>query len=123
MRILGNVDQTMLKRLRAGIQLEDGMAHFQKIVDAGGSGANHWYHVILSEGRKHEVRRLWESQGVTVSRLIRIRFGPILLPQKLRAGHHLELDSEKQKALLELVNLKASDPSVKKTRKFKRVER
>ncbi len=116
-RILGNVDQNMLKRLRAGVMLEDGKAHFQKITDAGGSGANHWYHVMLSEGRKHEVKRLWESQGVTVSRLIRIRFGPILLPSRLRAGHHMELESVLQKELLSSVDLKGTTSTVKKQRR------
>ncbi len=104
-RILGKVDEDMLKRLHDGVQLEDGMARFKHILNAGGRGANHWYHVMLSEGRKHEVRRLWESQGVTVSRLMRIRFGPILLPQSLRRGHHVELDKKDLQTLLQLVNL------------------
>ncbi|EDN72882.1 ribosomal large subunit pseudouridine synthase B [Beggiatoa sp. SS] len=85
-RILGEVDLDMLKRLREGIELEDGMAQFKRVFDAGGSGANHWYHVTLMEGRKHEVRRLWESQGVTVSRLMRIRFGPVSLPKRLASA-------------------------------------
>jgi 23S rRNA pseudouridine2605 synthase len=115
-RILGEVDKAMLKRLRAGVHLDDGMAHFKQIVDAGGTGANHWYHVILGEGRKHEVRRLWESQGVTVSRLIRIRFGPIYLPRGLRAGDYIKLDSQSQKALLQTVGLNVVPRPPKKTR-------
>lgn len=99
-RILGEVDAAMIKRLTEGVELDDGMAKFQTIKDAGGSGANHWYHVILTEGRKREVRRLWESQGVTVSRLIRIRFGPILLPKGLRAGKYVELDEHNKRLLL-----------------------
>ena len=105
-RILGEVSNEMLQNLRKGVQLEDGMARFTQIYEAGGKGANHWYHVTLSEGRKHEVRRLWESQGVTVSRLIRVRFGPIWLPQNLRRGCSMELDKQEEKALLEAVGLK-----------------
>jgi len=104
-RILGKVDDTILKNLQEGVLLEDGKARFNRIIEAGGLGANHWYHVTLSEGRKHEVKRLWESQGLTVSRLIRIRFGPIVLPKGLRAGQAVELDQPGKKALLQLVNL------------------
>jgi len=112
-RILGAVNDEMLKRLRDGVLLDDGKASFKRIVEAGGRGANHWYHVMLSEGRKHEVRRLWESQGVVVSRLIRIRFGPILLPPGLRRGHFVELDVKDQQALSQIVDLKVSRRSKK----------
>ena len=90
-RVLGEVDGEVLDRLLRGVRLEDGKARFLSIRDAGGRGANHWYHVVLSEGRRHEVRRLWESQGLTVSRLIRIRFGPVVLPPALRPGRWKEL--------------------------------
>jgi 23S rRNA pseudouridine2605 synthase len=91
-RILGKVDDAMLTRLKRGVQLEDGKAAFVDIVDAGGEGANHWYHVVLKEGRNREVRRLWESQGVKVSRLIRVRFGNVTLPRYLRPGSWKEID-------------------------------
>ncbi len=91
-RILGEVAPEKLKAMREGVLLEDGMASFDKIVDAGGSGANHWYHVILREGRNREVRRLWESQGCQVSRLIRVRYGDIALPSDLPRGKSRELD-------------------------------
>ena len=119
-RILGEVNNKMLQNLRDGVQLEDGMARFTQIEEAGGKGANHWYHVMLSEGRKHEVRRLWESQGVTVSRLMRVRFGPIWLPQSLRRGSSMELDSKGEKALLEAVGLKKTQPVQHKKRVYKR---
>jgi 23S rRNA pseudouridine2605 synthase len=106
-RILGEVTEDMLKRLKNEIQLEEGPAKFKHIIEAGGLGVNHWYHVTLQEGRKREVRRLWESQGVTVSRLIRIRFGPVSLPKGLRAGRYVELDGETENKLLEQVNLTA----------------
>ena len=78
-RVLGEVEPAQLRQLQNGVELKDGMAKFDRIVEAGGRGANHWYHVILKEGRNREVRRLWESQGITISRLIRVGFGPIRL--------------------------------------------
>lgn len=104
-RVMGSVDKVMLSRLKKGVELEDGPAAFTGIVDAGGEGVNHWYHVVLKEGRNREVRRLWESQGVTVSRLIRIRFGNILLPRWLRMGKWHELPSDEVNALSALVGL------------------
>ncbi len=105
-RVLGEVNNEMLQRLRNGVELEDGKACFTDIQIAGGKGANHWYNVILTEGRKHEVRRLWESQGIKVSRLIRIRFGPIVLPKSLRAGQHIKLDNSSQQKLLRAIVIK-----------------
>jgi 23S rRNA pseudouridine2605 synthase len=90
-RVLGPVDEAMLRQLRQGVELEDGPAHFNSIRDAGGQGANHWYHVTLNEGRNREVRRLWESQGVRVSRLSRVRYGPIALRRGLKSGEWDEL--------------------------------
>jgi len=98
-RVLGKVNDTMLERLRAGIDLEDGPARFDTIVDVGGEGANHWYHVTIKEGRQREVRRLWEAVGLTVSRLVRVRYGPIALPRHMHAGHWRELDKEQTVAL------------------------
>ncbi len=113
-RVLGNVDADMLARLRAGVQLEDGPAHFDDIADAGGEGANHWYHVTLKEGRNREVRRLWEAVGVKVSRLIRVRFGPVKLPRLLRPGRWEELDKETMAALLASVGLPPEEPRQRK---------
>ncbi|EKD73026.1 MAG: hypothetical protein ACD_45C00478G0003 [uncultured bacterium] len=90
-RIQGSVTATMIKTLKKGVKLTDGQAHFEHITDAGGEGTNHWYHVLVKQGRNRLVRRLWESQGVTVSRLIRIRFGNILLPRNLARGKWTEL--------------------------------
>lgn len=104
-RVLGQVSTEMLEQLQAGVELEDGPAHFDSIWDAGGEGANHWYQVVLHEGRNREVRRLWESQGLRVSRLIRIRFGPIQLGSFPRTGQHRELDKEEVKALMKMVGL------------------
>lgn len=105
-RVLGQVGPAVLERLLGGIELEDGSAAFDALRDAGGQGANHWYHVILREGRNREVRRLWESQGITVSRLIRVRYGPISLPRLLRPGRYRELDRQEVNALYRAVDLK-----------------
>lgn len=93
-RVRGDVDGDTLIKLEKGVKLEDGMARFDQIVDAGGSGSNHWFHVMVKEGRNRLVRRLWEALGFTVSRLIRIRFGPIYLPAGLKRGRHVELTDE-----------------------------
>lgn len=105
-RVFGNVDQEILKRLQQGVMLDDGKAKFDKITDAGGTGMNHWFHVILHEGRNREVRRLWESQGVKVSRLTRVRFGNIMLPRSLRQGRYLELSPSEVSALGKAVDLR-----------------
>lgn len=93
-RVRGDVDGDTLIKLEKGVKLEDGLARFEQIVDAGGSGSNHWFHVMVKEGRNRLVRRLWEALGFTVSRLIRIRFGPIYLPAGLKRGRHVELTDE-----------------------------
>jgi 23S rRNA pseudouridine2605 synthase len=110
-RVLGEVDGEMLARLQEGVELEDGKASFLRIKDAGGEGANHWYHVVLAEGRNREVRRLWESQGVKVSRLIRIRYGTVELPRYLRTGHHQELDVKAMRKLYDAVGMFFDDGS------------
>ncbi|MEN9450325.1 MAG: pseudouridine synthase [Pseudomonadota bacterium] len=104
-RVLGKVDEKILDRLRKGVKLEDGMAAFTRIEERGGSGANHWYHVVLKEGRNREVRRLWESQGVNVSRLLRVRFGNVTLPEDLSRGQHRELKADEMEKLARLVGL------------------
>ncbi|MBI5450770.1 MAG: 23S rRNA pseudouridine(2605) synthase RluB [Gammaproteobacteria bacterium] len=104
-RILGQVDQDMLQRLADGVQLDDGKAAFEDIRDAGGEGANHWYHVTLREGRNREVRRMWESQGVKVSRLIRVRYAAIELPRDLKPGAWLELEPAQVNDLKRLVGM------------------
>jgi 23S rRNA pseudouridine2605 synthase len=101
-RVLGPVDGRVIDHLRAGIRLEDGPARFESIVAMGGAGANHWFSVVLKEGRNRLVRRLWESQGVTVSRLMRLRFGPIALPRERRSGEWWELRKKEVQALQSL---------------------
>jgi 23S rRNA pseudouridine2605 synthase len=93
-RILGEFTEEQRQQLLEGVQLEDGPAKFSKIEDAGGEGANHWVRVVISEGRNREVRRIFEAVGITVSRLIRIRFGAIQLPRSVARGRYYELAPE-----------------------------
>ncbi|MEE9302847.1 MAG: pseudouridine synthase [Thiotrichaceae bacterium] len=109
-RVLGKVTEDMLKTLQNGVMLEDGMASFDNIHFVGGEGANQWYHVVLKEGRNREVRRLWESQGVTVSRLRRVRYGHIQLDRSLRSGQFEELPVKGMITLYESVGLELVMP-------------
>ncbi|KGP64424.1 pseudouridine synthase [Legionella norrlandica] len=93
-RVHGQVSQEALNNLLKGVLLDDGLAQFTRIQFHGGEGTNTWYHVTLNEGRNREVRRLWESQGVEVSRLIRIRYGTLSMPRFLGRGQHYELSPQ-----------------------------
>ncbi len=104
-RILGEVPPDIITTLTNGVELEDGEARFTAIRDGGGEGANHWFHVILEEGRNREVRRLWESQGVKVSRLIRVRYGEITMPRMLKPGRWEYLTDEEVTRLRQSVGL------------------
>jgi len=104
-RIFGEVDAEKLAKLRKGVMLDDGPAQFSDIVAAGGGEGNHWYHVTLLEGRNREVRRLWASQDVTVSRLKRVRYGAVFLPKRLRMGDWSELTGKDHQVLREDVGL------------------
>lgn len=108
-RVLGEVSEDSLTRLRTGVELEDGVARFSEISDAGGQGANHWYHVTLKEGRNREVRRMWEAVGHNVSRLHRIRFGPVKLPRSIRPGRFDDLDEPGLGELLGVVGLEPAE--------------
>jgi 23S rRNA pseudouridine2605 synthase len=90
-RVYGQVSPEILRNLEKGVTLDDGVAKFTRIDFRGGVGSNSWYHVTLNEGKNREVRRLWESQGIEVSRLIRIRYGTLLMPRFLARGQSYEL--------------------------------
>jgi len=90
-RVMGELTAEQSQRLLDGVELEDGVARFQRLEDAGGQGANHWYRAVISEGRNREVRRIFEAIGIQVSRLIRIRYGAIQLPRALSRGRFQEL--------------------------------
>jgi len=99
-RVLGDLSDEAKKQLVAGVELEDGPANFASLDDAGGEGANHWYHVTIYEGRNREVRRMFETVGCTVSRLIRVRYGPFQLPPLLKRGKCRELEEAEVKMLM-----------------------
>ncbi len=93
-RIQGQVDDEMKQRLVEGVLLDDGVARFTDIVDGAGEGRNRWFYCVVMEGRNREVRRLWESQGVKVSRLKRVRYGNIFIPSHVRVGQWIELNDK-----------------------------
>jgi len=109
-RVNGEVTEQMVRQLVNGVELEDGPARFEDVVDAGGEGSNRWFHLVIMEGRKREVRRLWEAVGITVSRLKRVRYGPIILDSSVKAGQWRELSGDEQRALLQVVGLKDGRP-------------
>lgn len=99
-RVRGQVSPEAITAMLKGVELEDGPAQFKRIVIKGGEGTNVWYHVTLTEGRNREVRRLWQSQGVEVSRLIRIRYGQLTMPRFLARGNCKELSIEEVERFL-----------------------
>ncbi|MFM2483747.1 23S rRNA pseudouridine(2605) synthase RluB [Celerinatantimonas yamalensis] len=113
-RIFGEVNDGIVQRLRTGVQLEDGMAHFTNIKRQGGEGLNQWLKVTLNEGRNREVRRLWESQDVQVSRLIRTRYGQLSLPKQLPRSAWKEIDLATVNYLRQLVQLPAEQKTLLK---------
>ncbi|MGE3319138.1 MAG: pseudouridine synthase [Candidatus Berkiella sp.] len=99
-RVLGKVTEDILENLTSGVRIDNELFRFQSVTFGGGTGANQWYHVTLSEGKYREVRRLWESQGCKVNRLIRTQYGPYVLPNGLRKGKYFELSSDEVAELL-----------------------
>lgn len=119
-RIHGAVDDAMVKRLTDGVLLDDGEARFLKVKVGQGGNTNRWFSVVIAEGRNREVRRLWESQGVEVSRLKRIRYGSVEVPSYVRSGEWLELEPDDVKKLCKLVGLRTDvDWSVTPAEKHK----
>ena len=105
-RVLGEVTPDIARLLTEGVMLDDGLAKFDDLRAGGGTGVNQWYHVSLKEGRKREVRRMFESQDLKVSRLIRTRYGSVILPKTLKTGRFIELDAKDIGTLGELVGIR-----------------
>ena len=123
-RVRGEIDDAMIQRMKEGVLLEDGMARFTDVRFFDGEGQNKWYHVVVMEGRNREVRRLWESQGVEVSRLKRVRYGCIFMPSNLPVGTWVELSQKEVNDLTDLTGMdrqKKRRMSVKEKEEFKRV--
>ena len=108
-RILGSVSEATLEKLKEGVELEDGKAKFNEIHFFGGEGANKWYNVIVSEGRNRLVRRLWESQEVVVSRVMRVRYGPVVLPERLKTCTYYELTEKELDLLFEFSGMERNE--------------
>lgn len=120
-RVFGEVNQQTLNVLQKGVKLDDGLAKFTTIKARPNDeeSMNHWYNVTLSEGRNREVRRLWESQEVQVSRLIRVRYGPVELQKRLPQGAWVELELSDVNALRKLVQLSEETESMVDARQNK----
>lgn len=108
-RILGDLTDVQARQMLAGIELTDGMARFDVLHDEGGQGRNRWYRVVVREGRNRLVRRMFEHFGYTVSRLMRVRFGIVNLPPRLKRGQYLELTEAQTRSVLDWL---ASDGGV-----------
>ncbi len=111
-RVMGELSEAQIQELRNGVELEDGPVRCEKLTDGGGEGANHWYHVAIKEGRNREVRRLFETLGLMVSRLIRTRYGVISMPSVAKRGDVLELEQADVATLIKSVGMKMSGGAV-----------
>ncbi|WP_395680839.1 pseudouridine synthase [Dokdonella sp.] len=109
-RVHGEVPDEVIEKLRNGIELEDGPAHFEEIAVISRGASHSWFRVVLREGRNREVRRMWESQGLMVSRLKRIRYGSVELPRGLLRGQSTELDASEVASLRERVGVRTPEP-------------
>ncbi|MGD8407795.1 MAG: 23S rRNA pseudouridine(2605) synthase RluB [Thiohalophilus sp.] len=122
-RVLGELSDDAWQQLRQGVQLDDGPAAFDDLVDGGGQGVNHWYYVLLHEGRNREVRRLFDKVGVTVNRLIRTRFGNLFLPRNLPQGQWRELSEKDINNVLAMVGMQEALPKHRPARGGKKTVR
>ena len=112
-RVMGDVTEEQLKTLVNGVELEDGPARFEEIVESGGEGINRWYHVVIMEGRQREVRRMWEAVGARVNRLKRVRYGSVMLESALKVGRWRYLHPPEIDELMQTLGLK-SDTNARK---------
>jgi 23S rRNA pseudouridine2605 synthase len=104
-RVMGLLTPEQSKQLRDGVELDGTLARFESIEDRGGEGSNHWYHVVIKEGKNREVRRMFDVVGLLVSRLIRVRYGSLRLPPRLKRAHIQELERDQVAVLMKQVGL------------------
>jgi 23S rRNA pseudouridine2605 synthase len=114
-RVMGEVSEAQLKQLVNGVELEDGPARFEEIVESGGEGLNRWFHVVIMEGRQREVRRMWEAVGAKVNRLKRVRYGSVMLDSALKAGRWRYLAETEIDELLVTLGLRSAKKSAYKS--------
>lgn len=105
-RVMGEVTPDMVQAMHKGVIIDGDVCRFSDIQHYGGEGINQWYHVVLMEGKNREVRKLWESQGLQVSRLKRVRFGPIFIPSTIKRGTYQDLNNTEIEKLYRLVETK-----------------
>jgi 23S rRNA pseudouridine2605 synthase len=123
-RLRGKLAETQIAQLRDGVQLEDGVARLESLEDRGGEGANHWYHVVVREGRNRVLRRIFEALGLAVSRLMRVRFGSVRLPPQLKRGQFVELPPREVRQLLTALGLQSQErTATDATREARRARR
>ena len=122
-RVFGKLSDEQGKMLLEGVALEDGLARCESLIDEGGEGSNHWYRLIVSEGRNRVVRRMFEAVGFTVSRLMRVRFGVIQMPPRLKRGQIEELPPVEVKRLMDWLEKPVSDEGQKLHRRGAKVQR
>ncbi|ROS04749.1 23S rRNA pseudouridine2605 synthase [Sinobacterium caligoides] len=108
-RVMGDVTPEKIKAMTDGVMLEDGLAKFTDVVESGGEGINRWFYVVVMEGRNREVRRLWESQELTVSRLKRVRYGDVFIPSEVRSGQWIELSQDEINGLADMSGAEKED--------------
>ncbi|MGQ0749709.1 MAG: pseudouridine synthase [Betaproteobacteria bacterium] len=106
-RLLGQLRPDQIDHLKSGVQLDDGPARCLSVEDGGGEGRNHWYRIVLAEGRNRVVRRMFEALGMTVSRLMRVRFGSLPLPPRLKRGQWLEMAPQEVSEFLRGLNARS----------------
>ena len=122
-RVMGDVQPKNLDAMLKGVVLDDGMARFTDIQEGAGDGINRWYYVVLMEGRNREVRRLWESQGLTVSRLKRVRYGEVFIPSKVKQGQWVEMERKEVKSLYRIAGLPMKEIQATTAREREQMER
>uniref|UniRef100_E6QPV3 RNA-binding S4 domain-containing protein n=1 Tax=mine drainage metagenome TaxID=410659 RepID=E6QPV3_9ZZZZ len=108
-RIMGELTREHMQQLTSGIELDDGLARFERIMEEGGDNSNRWYRVVIREGRNREIRRMFAEVGMMVSRLIRVRFGVVNLPARVKRGKMMELDVKQIVTLLKWAGMPVPD--------------